>query len=204
MRPPLRLVPSASPRAAARRAVPPAVRQAITAAEQGLEIVGTRWGVWLAHQFLHDAQFRAAMPREPFRISRYDWIIFPPPHLIALTPGEPARLVPLPPLRIDPRYGLRMPPARLGQPRQRRPGQLDVALDRLMIFVQARVDSGQRRTAVLFELAKSFEPETHQRDWIKAELHRAWWRHRKAQERARRLQSGNDLHDLSRTYRGQC
>jgi hypothetical protein len=220
VRPSLRLVPSASPRAAVRRAAPPAVRQAIAAAERGLEIVGTRWAVWLAHQFLHDAQFRAAMPREPFRISRYDWIIFPPPHPISWPPGEPARLVPLPPLRIDPRCGLRLPPAKLGQPRKRSQGaQLSAAggvprfddplfLDGLMVFVQAMVDGGQKLNVVLRGFADELKPTPRQRAMVEVQLHRAWARHRKARQRTRRLggtsRLGNDLHDLSRKHGVQC
>jgi hypothetical protein len=61
----------------------PEARLAIDAAEQGLEVIDQRWAILLARRFLDDPDFRAACPREPLRLSRYDWIIFPPPHVIS-------------------------------------------------------------------------------------------------------------------------
>ena len=144
----------------------------------------------LARQFLDDLNFRTACPHEPVKLSRYDWIIFPPPHLISWPPGAPARLVPMPPVRIDPRVGAWMPP----RPFQRQPkvealvhqqgaGRLPVYadpafLDGLMVMVQALLDNGRKLKPVLRDLAKELAPAPGQRASVEVILRRAWDRHR--------------------------
>jgi hypothetical protein len=198
------------PSKAARRPHPPAVRQAIAAAGRGLEIMGAPMALWLVQQFMHDAQFRARMAHPPVRISRHDWLIFPPKLWISWPPGEPARLTIIPPLRVDPRYGLRPPPVKLGRPHKRSSGaQLRVAsndpefddrlfLNILMVIAQAMVDAGQRLKVVLRDFAGELTPKStpHQRAMIEVQLRRAWWRHRKAQQKA--------VSQLSHGVRNSC
>jgi hypothetical protein len=88
---------------------------ALRAAAAGRSILGDRWVAWLNWQYLHDRQFRAAMPREPVRVSRYDEVIFPPPHLVTFPPGATPRLINMPPVLIDRRFGQR-PSRRVGRP----------------------------------------------------------------------------------------
>jgi hypothetical protein len=185
-------------------ALSPAVRRAIAAAEHGLRIIDTPMAFWLLQQFLDDPAFRAAMPHPPLRISRYDWIIFPPPLSISWPPGEPARLVPLPPLRVDPRYGLRLPRAKHGRPRKNDPAVGDqLFFDGLMVVVQAMTDSGQRLGVVMRGFADHLASENPRlRDRIEMQLYRAWGRHRKlsqAEARPRAVPPREPfLHDFSR------
>jgi hypothetical protein len=172
-----------------RPALLPSVRMAIAAAEEGLRIIDTPMAFWLVQQFLDDPSFRAAMPRPPLRISRYDWIIFPPPLLISWPPGEPARLVRLPPLRVDPRYGLRLPRAKHGRPHKDDLGpDVRLYLDGLMVVIKAMTDSGQRLKLVMRGLADHLASENPRlRGPIEAQLYRAWDRHRKLRQAKSRL-----------------
>jgi hypothetical protein len=187
-----------------RRPAPsPAVRRAIAPAEHGLRIIDTPMAFWLVQRFLDDPDFRAAMPLAPLRISRYDWIIFPPPIPISWPPGEPARLVRLPPLRVDSRYGLRPPRAKHGRPRKRDPAVGDqLFFDGLMVSVQAMIDSGQRLGVVMRGLANHLTSEPRLRPRIEMQLYRAWARWRKlrqAEAGPRPLSpSAPPLHDFSR------
>lgn len=192
------------PRRARRPQPPPAVRMAIKAAEHGLRIMGAPMALWLVHQLLDDIDHTyAAMPHPPLRISRYDWIIFPPPIPISWPPGEPARLVRLPPLRVDPRHGLRLPRAKHGRPRKSDPAVGDQPFfDGLMVAVQAMTHSGQRLGVVMRGLANHLASKTRPRARIEVQLYRAWERHKKL----RQVEAGPPslspsapfLHDFSR------
>ena len=184
---------------------------ALDAAEQGLRIIGQRWAIILARQFLDDPDFRTACPHEPLKLARYDWIIFPPPHLISAPFATPPRLVNLPPVRIDPRIGAWMPPRR-----RSRPLKLDAAalvragaaphiadpafLAGLKDVVQAMVDDGQKLNATLRGIAAELLPAPDLRNHIETLLYRAWDRHR-AWVRRERERQRNVLHDLPRRYR---
>jgi hypothetical protein len=162
---------------------------AIDAAEQGLELIGQEWAILLARQFLDNPDFRAACPREPVKLSRYDWIIFPPPHLISAPFTTVPRVVNLPPVRIDTRIGAWLPPRRRGPPRKAElldrdhAGELQRHADPaflagLMVVAQAMVDRGQKLNAVLRGLADELAPAPDQRDAVEVQLGRAWNRHR--------------------------
>jgi hypothetical protein len=184
---------------------------ALDAAEQGLRIIGQRWAIILARQFLDDPDFRTACPHEPLKLARYDWIIFPPPHLISAPFATPPRLVNLPPVRIDPRVGAWMPPRRRSRPLKLDAAALERAgapphiadpafLAGLMDVVQAMVDDGQKLNAVLHGIATELAPVVAQRGEVEALLYRAWDRHR-AWVRRERERQRNVLHDLPRRYR---
>jgi hypothetical protein len=190
----------------------------IVAAEQGLRIMGAPMALWLVQQFLDDKQFRDTMPLPPLQLGRYDWLIFPPRMWLAWPPGQPARLTNIPPVRVDPRHGLRFPAAKPGRPRKRDPNGRDVLFfDAAMPIVQAMVNDGRHLNVVLRGIADELEPDPrkrakctaaevqlHQqkRAAVEDQLCRAWWRHRKLQQ-ADASQSvakiETFLHEFSRT-----
>jgi hypothetical protein len=101
---------------------------ALGAADWGVSILGDPWVAWLNWQYLHDDQFRASMPHEPVQVTRYDVVIFPPPHLVTWPSGSMPRLINMPPVLIDLRFGRR------STRRPRRPPDtvLPASLQRLM------------------------------------------------------------------------
>jgi hypothetical protein len=173
---------------------------AIAAAEHGLRIMGAPMALWLVHHFLEDKQFREAT--QAVQISHHDWLLLFPAMPMSWPPGTPPRVTNLPPVRIDPRYGLRLPKAKQGRPRKHDPDAGDQLLfDAAMPVVQAMTDNGQRLGDVLRGFASQLASKKQLRPRIEQQLYRAWWRHRK------QLQKGASqpvfrretfLHDFSR------
>jgi hypothetical protein len=163
---------------------------ALRAAETAVCILGDQWVAWLNWQYLHDDQFRAAMPHQPVQVTRHEQVIFPPPHLVTWPPGATPRLIDMPPILIDLRFGQK------SSRRPRRPPDtaLPLSLERLMaettikdpeIFLAALAGlttpgPGQTRKRAIRNLAAVLSGDQREQDRIRKLVAAAERRTRKA------------------------
>jgi hypothetical protein len=169
---------------------------ALKAAAEGQRILGDHWVVWLNDQFLHDDQFRAAMPHPPVWVSRHQAVIVPPPQCVVWPPGDPLRWVPLPPVLVDLRFG-RKASRRSGRPADTAlpPAlqRLTVALTELSPTVLLAVLAGlavprpgETRKGAIRALAVTLSDDPREQDRIRALITSA----------ARRTRGGSTLSSL--------
>jgi hypothetical protein len=163
---------------------------ALRAAERGVCILGEEWVAWLNWQYLHNDQFRAAMPREPVQVTRYEQVIFPPPHLFTWPPGATPRSIDMPPVLIDLRFGRKS----LRRPRRPPDTALPASLEHLMaettikdpeIFLAALAGfttpgPGQTKKGAIRNLAAVLSGDQREQDRIRKLVAAAERRTRKA------------------------